>query len=59
MFSESAYEKMEKCLPSCFEIFYEATVSNAKFPIDTEDAFNILNNGMTKKLTKSYARYSP
>ena len=47
---------MENCLPSCFEIFYEATVSNAKFPVDTEEAFNILDKGMTTKLTKSYAR---
>ena len=45
---------MESCLPSCFEIFYETTLSNAKFPADTENAYSYLQTDLSKDLTALY-----
>ena len=51
------YESMERCLPSCLEIFYDSTISNAKFPPDTENAYNYLMTGLSKNLPAKYIEW--
>ena len=47
----------EECLPLCEEIYYDSTISSAKFPASSGEAYYYLSKNLAKKLQEIYIGY--
>ena len=44
----------DNCLPLCEEIYYDSTISSAKFPASSGEAYYYLSKNLAKKLQEIY-----
>ena len=47
----------DNCLPLCEEIYYDSTISSAKFPASSGEAYYYLSKNLAKKLQEIYVGY--
>ena len=47
----------DNCLPLCEEIYYDSTISSAKFPASSGEAYYYLSKNLAKKLQEIYIGY--
>ena len=47
----------DDCLPLCEEVYYDSTISSAKFPASSGEAYYYLSKNLAKKLQEIYIGY--